>query len=300
MSTFTQLVDEVKSKLVGYTMRQDRITYLDTVGGIDAAATSFIIGSADNLSKGIVEIDDELVWVDSFDVSQLKMNVIPGFGRAYQGTTATSHLRYAPVTLTPTFPRSVIKTAINATIRSLYPKLFAVMNTTFTFSNAVSTYALPATCQNVIAASWQEIGPSKEWTRIRRFRPDSMANTTAFGTPNTISIHEGIPSGRTVQVTYAAIPTPLVGNSDDFTGVSGLPASCEDIVVLGACHRLLAFVDAGRLNFTSAEADVANSKIPASAGQSAAKYIFALYQQRLSEESAKMLGQYQSTLRYVN
>jgi hypothetical protein len=52
------------------------------------------------------------------------MNVIPGFGRGYQGTTASPHAQYAPVTLSPTFPRNSIKKAINDTINSFYPKLW--------------------------------------------------------------------------------------------------------------------------------------------------------------------------------
>ena len=40
------------------------------------------------------------------------------------------------------------------------------------------------------------------------------------------------------------------------------------------------------------EADAADTKIPSTAGTSISKYIFALYQQRLNEESSKLMGQY--------
>jgi hypothetical protein len=55
---------------------------------------------------------------------------------------------------------------------------------------------------------------------------------------------------------------------------------------------MLSYIDAGRINLTSAEADAADTKIPSTAGGTAAKYIFALYQQRLNEESSKLAGQY--------
>ena len=55
---------------------------------------------------------------------------------------------------------------------------------------------------------------------------------------------------------------------------------------------MLSYIDAGRVNLTSAEADAADTKIPSTAGTSISKYIFALYQQRLNEESSKLMGQY--------
>ena len=77
MPNFGQLVSEVQSNLQGYTLRQDRITNLANVGGISATDLSIQIGSADNLAKGIVQIDDELIWVNSFDRQNLTLQVIP-------------------------------------------------------------------------------------------------------------------------------------------------------------------------------------------------------------------------------
>jgi hypothetical protein len=55
---------------------------------------------------------------------------------------------------------------------------------------------------------------------------------------------------------------------------------------------MLSYIDAGRVNLTSAEADAADSKLPSAAGTNVSKYIFALYNQRLNEESSKLSGQY--------
>ena len=60
MATFNDMVDEVRASLAGYTLKQDRITYLDSA--ISTTDTAIQVGSADNLAKGIVEIDDELIW----------------------------------------------------------------------------------------------------------------------------------------------------------------------------------------------------------------------------------------------
>jgi hypothetical protein len=63
MPTLSEMVDDVKSNLIGYTLRQDRITYVTNAGGLTTTSSAITVGSADNLAKGIIEIDDELIWV---------------------------------------------------------------------------------------------------------------------------------------------------------------------------------------------------------------------------------------------
>jgi len=288
MPTFSQMVSEVQTNLQGYTLRQDRITNLATPGGISATALSFKIGQADNLAKGIVQIDDELIWVSDFDRQNLTLNVIPGFGRGYMGTTPSPHAENAQVILTPTFPKVMIQQAINDTINSLYPKLFAVGTSTFTFNAAQITYGLPDDARDVLYGSWQTPGPSKEWLPINRWRIDRMANVPAFDTTKTVNIYEKIVPGRTVQIYYSTIPNGLTNSTDDFATVTGLPESSRDVVTLGAAYRLLSYIDTGRINLTSAAADNADNKLPSTAGATASKYVFALYQQRLLEESTKL------------
>ena len=300
MAILSDLIDEVKANLQGYTLNQDRITYVDNApSGINATDTDIVVGSQDNLSKGIVEIDDELIYVDSFDKTTNTLKVIKaGFGRGFQGTQAASHARFAPVILSPTFPRSSIKKAINDTIGSLFPKLWGTASTTFTFNGVVNTYTLPAEAQDVLSVSWQSVGSSKEWYPVKRWRPDPMANTGAFTSGNTITVYDGITPGRTVQVYYTKEPSLLVDNDDEFTTVTGLSESCRDIVALGAAYRLLSYIDPGRINLASAEADTADTKLPSTAGTSASRYIFALYQQRLNEEAGKLQGKFPTKIRY--
>jgi hypothetical protein len=300
MPTFNDMINEVRSNLQGYTLRQDRLTYLANTGGITASGTSIEVGSSNNLAKGIIEIDDELIWIDSFNKATSTMNVIPaGFGRGYQGTDAASHAEYAQVILSPTFPRQNIKRAINDTINSFFPDLWGVGSTTFTFNASQTTYTLPNEAQSVIYASWQTTGSSLEWLPINRWRMDPMANFNTFGTSNTINIYENIQPGRTVQIFYTKEPTVLTNNGDDFVSVTGLPASAYDVVILGASYKLLSFLDPGRINLTSAEADLNDSKIPSTAGVGASRYIYALYQQRLKEEALKLQDKFPIRIHYT-
>ena len=293
------MVDEIKSNLQGYTLRQDRISYVANTGGISTTDASIAIGSASNLAKGIIEIDDELIWIDSFNKANSTLNVIPGFGRGYQGTSPAPHAQYAQVTLAPTFPRTAIKKAINDTINSLFPNLWAVTSTTFTYNASVTTYALPDDLESILYLSWQTTGSSQEWLPINRWRADGMANAATFNTTNTVSIYDSVQPGRTVQVWYTAVPDTLDNNSDDFADVTGLPQSAQDVITLGASYKLLSFLDPGRINLTSAEADSADSKIPSSAGVSSSRYIYALYQQRLNEEALKLKDRYPIRIHYT-
>ena len=297
--TFAQMVDEVRANLSGYTLRQDRITNLTNSGGITTSELAIKIGNSENLAKGIIEIDDELIWVNSFDKANLTLNAIAGFGRGYGGTTPAPHSQNAMVTLTPTFPRVNVKKAINDTINSLYPKLFAVNSTTFTFNAAQIAYTLPDDARDVLYVSWQTVGPSKEWLPVNRWRIDRMANVAAFDTTKTVNLYEKIMPGRTVQVYYSTIPNTLTNNTDDFASVTGLPESSRDVVTLGAAYRLLSYLDTGRINLSSAEADINDNKLPSTAGASASKYVFALYQQRLLEESNKLQDRFPIRTHYT-
>ncbi len=136
-TTLTNMIDEVLVNLAGYTFQQDRSTYLttavSTTTSTSASPLILSLGSTDSVGKGILEIDEELMWVDTFDRVANTATVSP-YGRGYLGTTAATHAADAKVTISPTFPRFSVKRAINDTIRSLGANIFSVKSTTFTFN----------------------------------------------------------------------------------------------------------------------------------------------------------------------
>lgn len=294
-TTLSNMIDEVLINLAGYTFQQDRSTYItsavSTTTSTSASPLILNLASTDSVGKGIIEIDEELMWIDSYDRVANTATVSP-YGRGYLGTTAATHSADAKVTISPTFPRFSVKRAINDTIRSLGANIFAVKSTTFTFNAAVSTYAFAnLNIKNILTVSWQEIGPTKEWRPVRRWDFDSIANPEAFGyvtgtdSVQTITLGEPIISGRTVQVVYATDPSAFTTNAQDYVTQTGLPESTRDVVVLGAAYRLLSFLDPARAAMTSPQADETDSKRPYGASQSATKQLYALYSQRLNEET---------------
>lgn len=302
-TTLTDLINEVQINLAGYTYQQDRATHLTsavvTLTSSSTSPTVLYLGSTDNLGKGIVEVDEELMWVDSFDRIANTATVSP-YGRGYLGTTAATHTVDSKVTISPTFPRYVVKKAINDTINAVGSSIFAVNVTTFTFNAAQTTYDFDGlNIQNILSIMWQSVGPSLEWIPVRRWSWDSKADATAFGaTSQTVTIGDYITPGRTVKVVYATDPVPFTTNAQDFATQTGLPESCKDVIVLGASYRLLTYLDPARAAQVSPQADETDSKRPFGASQTATKQLYALYTQRLNEETQRQQSFYPIRVHY--
>lgn len=304
MTTLGQMIDEVLINLSGYTYQQDRSTYLTsavtTLTSPSSAPLVLSLGSTQNVGKGVIEIDEELMWVDSFDRVANTATIAP-YGRGYLGTTAATHSVDTKVTISPIFPRHSVKRAINDTIRAVGSSLPAVKTTTFTFNAAVNTYAFNGLdIESILRVMWQDIGPSQEWINIRRWDFDPYADGTAFGADaQTITINDFVTAGRTVKVMYTTLPTPLNASSDVYSTTTGLAESSRDVVILGAAYRLLAYLDPARASQVSPQADEIDAKRPYGASQSATKQLFALYQQRLREEVQAQQTQFPPRVHYT-
>jgi hypothetical protein len=303
MPTLSNMIDEVLINLAGYTYQQDRATYItqDVPATASTIASPIILqlASTDNIGKGAIEINEELFWLDSFDrVSNTA--TVPPYGRGYLGTDIAAHTAGTKVTITPTFPRYVIKKALNDTIAAFGSNIFAVKTTSFTFNAAQTTYAFNnLNINNIMTIMWQDIGPSQEWFPIRRWSWDSLASSTAFGAgAQTVTIGDFVQPGRTVKVIYATDPVAFTSNSEDYATQTGLPNSTRDVAILGASYRLLTYLDPARASQVSPQADETDSKRPFGASQTATKQLYALYTQRLNEETARQQSQYPIRVHY--
>ena len=306
MTTLSDMINEVSINLSGYTLQQDRATHITS----DVAATTSTIAapitlslaSTDSVGKGIVEIDEELFWVDNYDRVGNTATIAP-YGRAYLGTTLAAHTAGTKVTIAPTFPRFVIKRAINDTINAIGSSIFAAKTTTITSNLSTSAFRLPATgnslnIRSILAVAYEAIGPSKEWIPVRSYRFDGNANSTAFSSQQTISIYDMITSGRTIQIVYSTDPVPFTTNAQEFVEQTGLPESCKDLVIIGATYRLLSNLDPARASMVSPQADETDSKRPYGSSQSLTRQVYALFTQRLSEEIKNQQERYPIRVHY--
>ena len=306
MATLLDMINEVSMNLSGYTLQQDRATHITgdvaATASTIAAPITLTLASTDSVGKGIIEIDEELFWVDNYDRVGNTATIAP-YGRAYLGTTLAAHTAGTKVTIAPTFPRFVIKRAINDTISAIGSSIFAANKTTITSNLSTSAFRLPATgnslnIRSILAVAYEAIGPSKEWIPVRNWRFDGNANSTAFTSEQTISIYDMITSGRTIQVVYSTDPTPFTANTEVFTTQTGLPESCKDLIVLGATYRLLSNLDPARASMVSPQADETDSKRPYGSSQSLTRQVYALFTQRLAEEIKNQQDKYPIRVHY--
>lgn len=293
MATFNDLVNRVKQQLLGYTKDQASVSYLTTA--MLATDTTFIVDSetATNLSRGLVEIDDELILVKKYDRGSGTVTVMAGLnGRGVESSTAAPHALNALVTDDPRFPRIRIKEAINDTINGVYPHLYTFGEYEFPYTAARYEYPIPAEAENVYKVVTNTIGPSGVWfpNQSWRFNPQASVGSQTKPTPaptgKSIQVYDFIVPGRNVRVTYTKKPSILVGGADDYATTTGLLDRTIDLIVFGACWRLLPAYEAARLQQQSIEATERAPLVPAGAASEASKYFLALYQKRLDEERA--------------
>jgi hypothetical protein len=239
------------------------------------------------------------MWVDSFDRVANTATIAP-YGRGYLGTTASTAAVDTKVTISPIFPRYVVKRAINDTIRAMGTQLMVIKQTTFTFNAAQNTYDLGALgIESILTVMWQDTGPSQEWIRVNRYDFDPLAETNTWGAGSqTLTIYDFITPGRTVKVMYVTQPTAFTSNTETFTTQTGYPETARDVVILGAAYRLLTYLDPARASQISPQADEIDAKRPFGSANVAVRQVFALYTQRLREEISAFQGQYPPRIRF--
>ncbi|MFJ2176398.1 hypothetical protein ACIOHE_26345 [Streptomyces sp. NPDC087851] len=254
MPTFDQLVSRVKAELQGFALDQASVSELaaqmaggDTVFTCDASTVG-------NLSRGMVEVDDELILVKAFDAASGSVSVMGGAnGRGYQNTVAAAHDAGALVTSAPAFPRSRVRDELNNALKALYPSLVVLETTDFPFSAAQVEYPLPAETADVWYVTGRWVGPERVSAPMPNWRYNPKAYPSDFPTGKSIQLFDGVTPGQNVRVVYVRPPAALVNGSDDFT-VSGYPERVADLIVWDACRRLLPSMLSARLQQQAVEA----------------------------------------------
>ena len=296
MSTFGQMIEETLAEVSSYVRNQESITVL-TQAATDSDLT-LTVDEASSLSRGVIELGDELAYVKSVNKTAGTVSVLPG-GRGWQGSTAQNHGINTIVRNNPTFPRHQIKRAINDTISGI--DLFAIGSYQFTFDGISYAYVLPTDFQDITGVSWDSPDTTDVWPLLRRYRVDR--NYRAEGDASTIRsaivLFESAMPGHDIRVQYTKYPTPLSNLSDTFTTVTGLPSSAEDVIRLGAMWRLVTTIDPGKVTAVSPSADVMDAPVGAGDSSSVARYLYQLFSVRLAEEKAKQQDNYLSVIQYT-
>lgn len=295
MATLNQLTEQTLGEISGYVKNQESVTI--ATNSVAVGDITITVDDASALSKGIIEIDDELIYVKKSIVASGTIQVLGTSanptGRGWRSTTATSHVSGSVVKNNPMFPRSQVKRAILETIKGMNFPVLA--NETFTFNGSDYSYIMPNALVDVTGVSFELPDSTGVWALIKRWRLDT--NYLYSGsTSQALILNEAPMPGQTVRVQYTKYPTTITDNQE--LTVSGLPASCEDVVRLGAMYRLLSTVDPGKVIATSVSADALDQPVSAGASTNTAKYIFQLYTVRLAEEISKQQDKFLNTIQY--
>jgi len=298
MATLNQLTEQTLGEVNAYVKNQESVTVITSA--TTAGDLTMLVDDPSSLSRGIVEIDDELVYLKkvfpntgTIQALGTAGNVI---GRGWRGTTATSHVSGSVVRNNPIFPRTQVKRAILETIKAInFP---CITYHTFTFNGSDYSYILPDALEDIVGISWDVPDSTGVWQLIKRYRIDrNYYDTTTSSIKQALILNESPMPGRTVNVQYTKFPTTITDNQE--LTVSGLPASCEDVVRFGAMYRLLSTVDPGKVVATTVSADALDQPVQAGASISVAKYVFQLYTVRLQEEISKQQANFLNTIQYT-
>lgn len=299
MTTFGDLVARVRQQLLGYAKDQSSVSEL--AAPMSASDTTFTVdpSTVNALSRGLVEIDDELILVKNFDRTTGLVTVMGSTnGRGREGTVAASHSTNALVTASPTFPTARLKATINDQVEQLYPDLVVFGTTEITKLAPVFEYQVPTDVKDVWYLTGELIGPTRIWQPLMNWRYNPYADPTTFPTGKSIQVMDYVHPGQGIRVVYAKSPNLLVNSTDDFTAVTGYPERVADLIVWGSCAELLPAYEAARLQQRSIEATERSALVPPQSSMRAAAYYMDMYRTRLAEERRRQFEEVPNFFRY--
>lgn len=290
--TLADMKGRIKQLLQGYTRNQEQISWL--TAPMSASDTSFTadLSTVKLVSRGLVEIGNELILVNNFNQNTGLVTVSAGInGRGRENTTATTHSINDIITSDPDYPKQRITEAINDTIQATYPDLYVMTQYDFPKVAARYEYSLPAEAEGVLRVTSDTIGPSriKFPTQNWRFNPQAQNDATAgLTTGKSIQVMDAMVPGRTIHVVYIKKPGVFTDDSQDYETTVGYPERTVDMIQYGAVARLLSGVESARLQQKSVEATERAPLVPTGAASNASQYFWNMYQKRMNEEMDRL------------
>lgn len=286
MTTLRDLIESVHLSLHSYTGVHEQTTWL--TAAIDGDDLSLPLAGAEEVLRGVAEIEDELVYVHTTDGATA---TLAPFGRGYRGSTATTHALNTAVTFDPVFPRVEIRRSILQAIEALHPTLYRVTNTNVAIEENTVGHDLPADCERVLRVEAKLPGDPTVDNWVQYARWDFDPNSAVTGTGKVLNIYQGLPVGTTLRVTFAGKFGTFASDAATFASV-GLQESYADLLTFSVTSRMVRFLDPARLTLGSVENISRAQVIQAGDAGRLANQLFAMYQTRLAEERRRLLDLY--------
>jgi hypothetical protein len=297
MRNFGEMTDEVLAHLRSFVRDQEMSTHL--TAPVSFGDLVLPVDNATVLTRGRVQIGDELIWVDGVD-RNVGTGIVPPYGRGMDGTSAASHLVGTRVIVQPLYPRKTVKDVMNQVIASIGQKLYGVEVLTLPPQVVSFAYELPAHTREVLSvrvADRDAVRVGTDISLLRTWTFDKHAPVRVSSTGKALYIMDTVGPRDDVTVTISRDPQRLMFDVQMFTE-SFLPQSAWDIVVLLAASRLMATADSYNIVGRSVEANALDSKVQPGAAVAQSKYLFQLGTARLEEERLRLLNSTVSRAHY--
>lgn len=281
--SIASLVDEVLDTVRGYVRNQDAVTSLS--GPVSSSALTVPVVDTTGISKGLIEIEDELVQVQSVDRTAGTVTLEP-WGRGQSGSTAAAHATGARVTSSPLYPRQRVRSALFGVLREAFPDVFAVKTTTLTGNPSKWGYVMPADCYKVISVHTRNIFDSNAWIPIRRWRTSNTETQLELDIIGPVT-----PGAASIRVTYMRTPPDELDQGVDLT-IYGYGYEMRDLIVLGSTAKLLAYTEPARVQVQSMEAAGRAEVVSSGSATAAARMLFQMFRQRIDDERRQLQMRY--------
>jgi len=271
--TITRITDEVIDALHGYTRDQAQVTELSNP--MSDSDTTFRVSEAAQVNRGLVEFDDELVYVKSIDSTG--NGTIFTWGRGQEGSQAAAHSSGAKVTMAPLYPRQRVRDSLFAVLREMHPDIAPIVDMSIDVNIVRTNYPMPSDCYHILQVQWNPPGPSGMWKNVRRWRQNKTGADVELEL-----LGPAWPGPDRARIMYMKnLPTTLTANQD--LAAYGYPQDIHGCLVLGATARMLSFTEPSRLQVQSVQSSSRAELTPAGSITNVAKYVYSLYQTRLQE-----------------
>ena len=300
MITYGEMTSQVQAHLRSFVRDQEQSTHL--MQDISESDLKLMVADSNLVSRGRIEIDSELLWVDRSIRSDNSLEIAP-YGRGMDDTVAKAHAAGTRVIVAPLYPRKFLQDTLNQVIRQIGAQLYGISYVKDVDGNPMVTgtgftYEMPPWVRDELAVTVTNPDIEDDITYLRDWTFDKSAPMAVSTTGKCLYLYDDwIPQNLELTITASRDPITLTDDEQEFTETT-LPESAEDLPVLGAAARLLASSDAYTVQTRSVEAATVTSKIPPGAAQDQSKYLQALFVQRLNEERMRLLNTHSNRSRY--
>lgn len=292
MSSVGTVVDRTLRQLMSGTVEERNKTTL----AINAATTTvtFQYDLSGIRPGGVIQLDNELMYVWEISAGSKSVTV----ERGWNGTVAAAHAASSVATVDPKFPRAQILEAMNAELDDLASPmngLFQIKTLELNYNGTDLMVNLPTTDRiiDLISVSLRYI--STDYIKVRRCRLIRDLPNDDFNTGYAIRFDEQVRAGRMI-IVYKSPFSNITTETQNIQNVSGLPTSCEDILILGSQIRLVGPREIKR-NFTESQGDTRRSdEVPSGSVSNSITNLLRMRRDRITSEAAKLMRQYPTFL----